>query len=867
MKRGLVLCLFVACAPSERAPQRDVRRELASYPGIRLDGERLVRDRDRWRVGAIALPERANEAVQLHGGLAITAIGARDVRVRIEHGAAIYPSALRDADLVLVAAPNRVEELRLAHSLAAARSLRWALSRPARVVGDHLEVFDDEGRTQFRTEPAFAVDAAGRRVRVVLEAIDREVVARVEHDDELRYPIAIDPTWRAVNVLSAPRVGHATVRLPSGKIMVIGGYYADALSTTEIFDPATDTWKAGASMSAKRAFPSVTTLASGNVFVVGGCKGLWYGSSSAEIYDEATDTWTPAADALGDRGGESFDKAITLPSGKVFVITGAGSDIYDPKTNTWAVGPAHATGVAGGGYPVLLPSGKVLAIGARAAVGTEWYDAGSTVELYDPTSAAKASIVASMSTPRAAPEAVLLGTDKVLVAGGATRGIGWGGGTTALSSSEIYTISTNTWAPAPAMSTRRYNFAAALLPSGRFLVAGSDSAEPREGSTPATAELFDPVTLKWIKLPSMRVGRGRASMAALADGRALIAGGLSGFIGPWFGEVGTATSEIFEAKCAVGTDCASGNCVDGVCCDKPCTGACEACDEAGKVGTCSPISGAPRPAHPACTGGTVCKAGACATSCASSADCVNGAPCVAGACVVKNNGDKCASDAECVSRQCWDGVCCHTACDNPCVACDNTGKVGTCTIVTGLPHVDTRRLTCGKDRDCAKRCDGRDPWNCVIAAPAIGAVCSKDACIDGVETHAGTCDGVDTCSGPKKTCSPYACDLLTCKSKCGANTDCATGFVCEGTTCVMAMDAGVVDTGTDTALPADTLVADTYVEDTNVPDAMVPIDTAVPADVSVEPTEDQSLYGCSTSRTSSHAWWIVSLLLLVRRKR
>lgn len=41
------------------------------------------------------------------------------------------------------------------------------------------------------------------------------------------------------------------------------------------------------------------------------------------------------------------------------------------------------------------------------------------------------------------------------------------------------------------------------------------------------------------------------------------------------------------APCRQGTECSAGNCVDGVCCDSPCTELCAACNLPGSVGVCS----------------------------------------------------------------------------------------------------------------------------------------------------------------------------------------------------------------------------------------------------------------------------------------
>jgi hypothetical protein len=62
--------------------------------------------------------------------------------------------------------------------------------------------------------------------------------------------------------------------------------------------------------------------------------------------------------------------------------------------------------------------------------------------------------------------------------------------------------------------------------------------------------------------------------------------------------------------CKSKSECLSGSCVDGVCCDSDCTGQCEACDLTGKVGTCSPATGAPHGKRPACVGVGDC-IGAC----------------------------------------------------------------------------------------------------------------------------------------------------------------------------------------------------------------------------------------------------------------
>ena len=57
------------------------------------------------------------------------------------------------------------------------------------------------------------------------------------------------------------------------------------------------------------------------------------------------------------------------------------------------------------------------------------------------------------------------------------------------------------------------------------------------------------------------------------------------------------------SACSVGTQCASGLCVDKVCCNVACAGQCQACDIAPSRGTCSPVaSGPPHGSRAACGG-------------------------------------------------------------------------------------------------------------------------------------------------------------------------------------------------------------------------------------------------------------------------
>jgi hypothetical protein len=63
------------------------------------------------------------------------------------------------------------------------------------------------------------------------------------------------------------------------------------------------------------------------------------------------------------------------------------------------------------------------------------------------------------------------------------------------------------------------------------------------------------------------------------------------------------------ATCGDDAECKSGHCVDKVCCDQACDRQCQACDVPTKVGTCSPVAGAPHGGRTPCASDHVSNCG------------------------------------------------------------------------------------------------------------------------------------------------------------------------------------------------------------------------------------------------------------------
>jgi hypothetical protein len=286
--------------------------------------------------------------------------------------------------------------------------------------------------------------------------------------------------WTATGNLQSARYDHTATLLNNGTVLIAGGTDASntPMSSAELYDPAANSFSSVGSLSAARTEHSATLLNDGTVLFVGG------GTLVAEIYDPVAKTFTTTRAApLSGVGAQPT--TTLLNDGTVLIVSEVSSELYNPATQSFSVGPSYILEPAIQPTATPLNGGSVLFAGGffstEAVAGAATYSPG----------AQKFTFTGSMSEPRTAHTATLLNNGSVLVTGGTI------GEEISLNSAELYNpVSRSFSSPSNlVMSTSRFSHTATLLNNGSVLVAGGTGAGVFSRDITATAELYPPPVL------------------------------------------------------------------------------------------------------------------------------------------------------------------------------------------------------------------------------------------------------------------------------------------------------------------------------------------------------------------------------------
>ena len=281
----------------------------------------------------------------------------------------------------------------------------------------------------------------------------------------------------------------------------------------------------------------------GKILVAGGFNDKSGPLSSSELYDPATNTFAAGPELPGDIANHA---AIPIPSGPkagwILFVEFASSSLYDPTSNSFSPGPGAA-------YEYVYPTATVIRFGpnqgkmlvAGGVSGPTRDDPRATdysrneTELYDPlTNSFQRG--PGMNSGRYWYTATVIGAGvnagKILLVGGVRDDKELE--SPALASSELYDPASNTFAPPRAtatMKTARFSHTASVITSGsntgKILIAGG---QQDDGDFLSATELYDPAANRFEPGPPMHLARTEHLAITIASGpnagKILIAGGV-----------------------------------------------------------------------------------------------------------------------------------------------------------------------------------------------------------------------------------------------------------------------------------------------------------------------------------------------------
>lgn len=315
-----------------------------------------------------------------------------------------------------------------------------------------------------------------------------------------------DIPWARVADMPTARTGLAAVTV-NGMIYAIGGLThipwdaaPTALSTVEVYNPATNTWTTSNNHSVDPTAPAPMPTARGNlaaatvngkIYVIGGSSdGSPVSMNTLEVYDPGTNTWSAGAAMPSLK--QSLGAATV--NGKIYAIAGRLTyfydscsncwssgpnetvDVYDPGTNTWSTAAPVSTTREGLAAATL--NGKIYAIGGfggnSGPYGSNTYL--GTVEVYDPatdTWSAAADVPLPTGGDGLAAATV---SGKIYAMGG--HYVGYVNSNPyhyALRTVEVYDPRTDTWSAGKPMQFARWGLAASDANGFIYAIGGGDS--------------------------------------------------------------------------------------------------------------------------------------------------------------------------------------------------------------------------------------------------------------------------------------------------------------------------------------------------------------------------------------------------------
>ncbi len=639
--------------------------------------------------------------------------------------------------------------------------------------GTKIELVMPSGETAAWYGEVHAFDSAGQDLPVRMDVAGQSILLHVD-DSAAVYPIVVDPLmWQQVQQLvqaGGSQYGFSMGLSQDGSRLIVGNSGA---KNVDIWKQQASSWVLEGSLSPGSDCDGITSGV-GFGFSVAidqsiALVGDPYESATSDggvcVYRFNNGAWSFSEGLSPCSVCSYFGSAVAISGGQVMIHDDQEVRTYSDSGGSLVAGGIIDTTNSSVNFQHALAMSGTTALVVDADVGTltpyvsiftyngsSWSKQGA--DIYPPTP--PSSLVFSVGVKG---NLAIIGQP------------GLGGVTGRFT---IYRRAGNTWA-------QEFTSQATLGEGSQFgySVAISDTTAAIGAPAAGTVTMYTYAGGTWgqpakIAMPGTQLG------AAVEIGTNSIAVGAN---------VGAGAVYIFKASngnpCAAASECASGFCVDGVCCEAACgNGAadCKACSVAlGSAldGKCDSVSnGSACSDGNGCTQTDTCQSGVCmggnAVTCTALDQCHTAGTCSAGACTNPNkaNGTACNDGNACTTADaCQNGTCTGGSAAPNGTVCGAAGNLcspqGTC---------QSGSCSAGNAVTCTALDQCHDPGTC---APATG-VCSNPS-----KANGSACNDNNPCT-QNDSCQNGACSggvAVSNGTSCGAGTLCSPAGTCQNGAC------------------------------------------------------------------------------------
>ena len=287
-----------------------------------------------------------HDAALLPDGRVLVA-GGLDLNARVLSSADLYDPAART-----FSATGKMAAARACHTATSLKDGRVLVAGGFDGNGGELataEIFDPANGT-FVATGSMAAPRVCQTATLLKDG--RVLILGGLHNGPLATAELFDPATGSFSSAAGPMVSahafHTANLLPDGSVLVTGGLAQQfdfsspvtSVASAEIFDPATDLFSATPNdMTSARLGHTATVLSNGKILIAGGSSTVGEGPalSTAEIFDPATGTFVNT----GSMGmARTFHTAIQLNDGTVLVAGGDPNDILNVGGTSYGWVPA-----------------------------------------------------------------------------------------------------------------------------------------------------------------------------------------------------------------------------------------------------------------------------------------------------------------------------------------------------------------------------------------------------------------------------------------------------------------------------------------------------------------------------------------------